>query len=179
MIALILLASIGLILMISAANLMMVFLGLEVASISLYVIAGFVRRGASSNEAAIKYFLLGSFASAVFLYGVALVYAATGSLLIEAVDVAEPGLLMVGIGLIIVGLGFKVAVAPFHFWAPDVYQGAASGLSGFMNAGAKIAGFAALGPSPGFELRCTTSRLGAGIGRHRRSFHGGRNGFGY
>lgn len=144
LVALILLASVGLILLLSAANLIMVFLGLEVASISLYVIAGFVRRGASSNEAAVKYFLLGSFASAVFLYGVALVYASTGSLIIEAIDIAEPGLLMVGIGLIVVGLGFKVAVAPFHFWAPDVYQGAASGVSGFMNAGAKVAGFAAL-----------------------------------
>ena len=144
LVALVLLTAIGLILLIGAGNLIMVFLGLEVASISLYVIAGFVRSGARSNEAAVKYFLLGSFASAVFLYGVALVYAATGTIRIEALSVTEPGLLTVGIGLIIVGLGFKVSAAPFHFWAPDVYQGAASGVTGFMNAGAKVAGFAAL-----------------------------------
>ncbi|NNL48293.1 MAG: NADH-quinone oxidoreductase subunit N [Acidimicrobiia bacterium] len=150
LVALVLLATIGLILLVGAANLIMVFLGLEVASISLYVIAGFIRRGARSNEAAVKYFLLGSFSSAVFLYGVALVYAATGTLEITAF--AGPGfsgpvespILLVGIGLIVVGLGFKVSAAPFHMWAPDVYQGSASGVTGFMNAGAKIAGFAAL-----------------------------------
>ncbi len=150
LVALVLLTTIGLILLVSAANLIMVFLGLEVASISLYVIAGFLRGEVRSSEAAVKYFLLGSFASAVFLYGVALIYASTGTLEIPGLAEPRPAilqegpLLMVGIGLIIVGLGFKVSAAPFHMWAPDVYQGAASGVSGFMNAGAKIAGFAAL-----------------------------------
>lgn len=149
-VALMLLSLIGLILMASSAHFIMLFLALEVASISLYVLAGF-RRTNESNEAAVKYFLLGSFASAVFLYGVALAYAATGSLslhgagefLADNVLLDSAGLLA-AIGLLIVGLGFKVSAAPFHMWAPDVYQGAASGISGFMAAGAKIAGFAAL-----------------------------------
>ncbi len=149
--ALILLALAGLILMAASAHFIMLFLSLEVASISLYVLAGFSRQDADGNEAALKYFLLGSFASAVFLYGVALSYAATGTLSItgtaeflESNVLLESGALMAGIGLLIVGLAFKVSAAPFHMWAPDVYQGAASGISGFMTAGAKIAGFAAL-----------------------------------
>lgn len=150
-IALVLLALSGMILMAASAHFIMLFLALEVASISLYVLAGFNRGSAASNEASIKYFLLGSFASAVFLYGVALSYAATGTLSINGTAeflsdnlVLEPAALLAGIGLLIVGLGFKVSAAPFHMWAPDVYQGAASGVSGFMTAGAKVAGFAAL-----------------------------------
>ncbi len=149
--SLMLLALAGLMLMTSSAHFIMLFLALEVASISLYVLAGFSRQDADGNEAALKYFLLGSFASAVFLYGVALTYAATGSLSItgtaEFLDqnvLLESGALLAGIALLVVGLGFKVSAAPFHMWAPDVYQGAANGISGFMTAGAKIAGFAAL-----------------------------------
>ena len=149
--ALVLLALTGMILMASAAHFLMLFLALEVASISLYVLAGFNRHTAEAGEASVKYFLLGSFASAVFLYGIALSYAATGSLsLYGTADFLAENLLLdsaallAGIGLLIVGLAFKVSAAPFHMWAPDVYQGAASGVTGFMSAGAKIAGFAAL-----------------------------------
>ena len=145
-VALVLLALSGMILMAASAHFIMLFLALEVASISLYVLAGFSR-----EQASIKYFLLGSFASAVFLYGVALSYAATGTLaMYDAAEFLAENLLLdsaallAGIGLLIVGLAFKVSAAPFHMWAPDVYQGAASGVSGFMTAGAKVAGFAAL-----------------------------------
>lgn len=151
MIALMLLSIAGFSLMAVSANLMLTFLGLEVGSISLYVLAGFARERVDSDEAAIKYFLLGSFASAVFVYGVALVFAGTGNFnLIEVRDylsgvvVLEPGVILLGLSLVIVGLSFKVTAAPFHSWAPDVYQGAPAGVVGFMAAVAKIGGFAAL-----------------------------------
>ena len=153
-VALALLSVAGLHMMAMSANLILLFIGLETASIALYVIAGFTRERADADEAAIKYFLLGSFASAVFLYGVALVFASTGSLSIygsgsirsffESNIVVEPGILLAGIALLLVGLGFKVSAAPFHQWAPDVYQGAPGGAVGFMAAGVKVAGFAAL-----------------------------------
>ncbi len=150
-VALVLLSLTGMILMAAAAHFIMLFLALEVASISLYVLAGFSRETAEAGEASVKYFLLGSFASAIFLYGVALSYAATGSLSLYGTAaflsenlLLDSAALLAGIGLLIVGLAFKVSAAPFHMWAPDVYQGAASGVSGFMTAGAKIAGFAAL-----------------------------------
>ncbi|HEX2154466.1 MAG TPA: NADH-quinone oxidoreductase subunit N [Acidimicrobiia bacterium] len=151
MLALMLLATAGFSLMAVSANLVMTFLGLEVGSISLYVLAGFAREREDSDEAAIKYFLLGSFASAVFVYGVALVFAGTGSFTLPAVReyltgvvVLEPGVILLGLALVIVGLCFKVTAAPFHSWAPDVYQGAPAGAVGFMAAIAKIGGFAAL-----------------------------------
>ncbi len=151
-VALLLLSAAGVQLMAAAANLVFLFLALEVASIALYVMAGFTRDQIESDEAALKYFLLGAFASAVFLYGVALFYAATGTLDVLEADnllrtsiLTRPGLLLASIGLMIVGLGFKVSAAPFHMWAPDVYQGAPSGAVGFMAAAAKIGGFAALG----------------------------------
>ncbi|MGH8915404.1 MAG: NADH-quinone oxidoreductase subunit N [Acidimicrobiia bacterium] len=149
--ALVLLASAGFSLMVSSNNLIMLFLGLEVGSISLYVIAGLARERPESDEAAIKYFLLGSFASAVFVYGVALIYAGTRQFEIVEIRhylgsfvVTDPGVIYVGIGLVIAGLGFKVSAAPFHAWAPDVYQGAPAGLVGFLASVAKIAGFAAI-----------------------------------
>ncbi len=127
------------------------FIGLEVASISLYVLAGFTRDRVDADEASLKYFLLGAFASAVFLYGVALIFAATGTVSIydaeqflSGVILLKPGLLLAGIALLLVGLGFKVSSAPFHVWSPDVYQGAPGGITGFLSAGAKVAGFAAL-----------------------------------
>ena len=154
-VALVLLSVAGLHMMTASANLIMLFLGLEIASLSLYVIAGFTRERANSDEAAVKYFLLGSLASAIFIYGVALGFAATGSLAFYGVGsirsffetniVVEPGILLIGIGLMTVGLGFKVSAVPFHQWAPDVYQGAPGGAVGLMAAGVKIAGFAALG----------------------------------
>lgn len=150
-IALVLVGLSGLILMTNTPHLILLFLGLEVASLAFYVLAGFSRRHAESEEAAVKYFLLGSLASAVFLYGAVLAYAATGTFslirasnFLESVVVLRPGVLLIGIGLMVVGLGFKVSAAPFHMWAPDVYQGAASGISGFLSAAAKTAGFAAL-----------------------------------
>lgn len=151
MLALVLLATSGFSLMAISSHLVMTFLGLEVGSISLYVLAGFTRERSESDEAAIKYFLLGAFASAIFVYGVALVFAGTGAFqLVEireyltGIVLFEPGVILVGLGLVIVGLAFKVTAAPFHSWAPDVYQGSPAGIVGFMAASAKIGGFAAL-----------------------------------
>jgi NADH-quinone oxidoreductase subunit N len=149
--ALVLLASAGFSLMVASNNLIMLFLGLEVGSISLYVLAGLARERPQSDEAAIKYFLLGSFASAVLVYGVALIYAGTRQFEIVEIRrylgdfiVTRPAVIYIGIGLVIAGLGFKVSAAPFHAWAPDVYQGAPAGLVGYMAAVAKVAGFAAM-----------------------------------
>ncbi len=152
---LVLLAVAGLHMMTASANMIMLFIGLETASIALYVLAGFTRERANADEAAVKYFLLGSLASVIFVYGAALLFAATGStafygagsmrqFLAENI-VAEPAILLLAMGLVIVGMSFKVTAAPFHQWAPDVYQGAPSGIVGLMAAGVKIAGFAALG----------------------------------
>lgn len=153
-VALALLAVAGLHIMTISANLIMMFIGLETASIALYVIAGFTRDQENSDEAAMKYFLLGSFASALFLYGIALSYAATGSTSIYGESgiiaffgdriILDQGVLLIGISLMIVGLGFKVSAAPFHQWAPDVYQGAPGSAVPLMASGVKIAGFAAL-----------------------------------
>ena len=153
--ALLLLGVAGLHMMMASANLVMLFLGLETASISFYVLAGFTRERARADEAATKYFLLGSLSSAMFIYGVALAFASTGSTSIygiqgireffEGTIVTDPGILFIAVALMIVGLTFKVAAAPFHQWAPDVYQGAPGGAVGLMSAGVKVAGFAALG----------------------------------
>lgn len=153
-VALVLLASAGAHLMAAAADLIVLFIGLEVFSISLYVLAGFTRERADADEASLKYFLLGAFASAVFLYGVALVFAATGTTGIYGdggmadylanTVLLRPGVLLAGLALLLVGMAFKVTAAPFHVWAPDVYQGAPGGITGFLAASAKVAGFAAL-----------------------------------
>jgi NADH-quinone oxidoreductase subunit N len=150
-IALVLLSTTGFSIMVSSNNLVMLFLGLEVGSIALYVLAGMTTERMGSDEAAMKYFLLGSFASAIFVYGVALIYAGTGELEITGIReffvgnlLSNPAVLLIGLGLIIVGLGFKVSAAPFHAWAPDVYQGAPAGVVGYMAGMAKVAGFAAL-----------------------------------
>jgi NADH-quinone oxidoreductase subunit N len=149
--ALMLISAAGFMFMASSTHLMMIFLGLEVGSIALYVLAGITRERTESDEAAIKYFLLGSVASAVFIYGVALTYAGAGSMnLLEIQGVlarnvfTRPAVLLIGIALMVVGMGFKVSAAPFHSWAPDVYQGAPGGIVGYMAAAAKIGGFAAL-----------------------------------
>ncbi len=140
----------GMMLMAGAADLIVVFLALELLSIPLYVLAGFARPRPESEEAAMKYFLLGAFASSFVLYGVALIFGATGSTaLAEVVAAINAGsanlsLLVPGAGLILVGLGFKVAAVPFHMWTPDVYQGAPSSVTAFMAVGAKAAGFAAI-----------------------------------
>lgn len=148
--ALMFLATIGFMLLASSINLVMAFIGLEVGSISLYVLAGISRKSRLSDEAAMKYFLLGSFASAIFIYGVALLYAGTGSVSVNAVAVfsgriiLSPGVLYLASAMLLVGLLFKVTAAPFHSWAPDVYQGSPAGVVGFMAASAKVGGFVAL-----------------------------------
>ena len=151
--ALYLLASIGGIVMLSANDLIVLFLGLETLSISLYVLAASHRRRIESQESGLKYFVLGGFASAVPLYGVALIYGATGTtnlggigdvLRDEVLPKGSNTMLLVGIGLLLVGLGFKVAAAPFQFWAPDVYQGAPTPVTAFMASAGKAAAFIAL-----------------------------------
>jgi len=147
-----LIAASGAHLMAASANLVMLFIALEVFSLSLYVLAGFTRERADADEAALKYFLLGAVASAIFLYGIALVFAATGTTSISGVGayltgnvlLLPQGVLMAGTAMLMVGLAFKVSAAPFHMWAPDVYQGAPGGITGFLASGAKVAGFAAL-----------------------------------
>jgi NADH-quinone oxidoreductase subunit N len=140
----------GMVLMSQAADLIMVFLALELLSIPLYVLAGFALPRLDSEEAALKYFLLGSFATGFIVYGVALTFGATGTTslagIVEAVSAggANPTGLLIGAAMILIGLSFKVAAVPFHMWTPDVYQGAPSAVVGFMSVGAKIAGVAAL-----------------------------------
>jgi len=140
----------GMILMAQAADLIVVFLALELLSIPLYILAGIARPNPASEEAALKYFLLGAFAGGFVVYGVALSFGATGTTslsgIVAAVDtgLANMPLLLIGAGLILIGLGFKVALVPFHMWTPDVYHGAPTPLTAFMAVGAKAAGFAAL-----------------------------------
>jgi NADH-quinone oxidoreductase subunit N len=143
-------ASSGAVLMTQANDLIVVFLGLEILSLGLYVLVAFDRHRATSGEAALKYFLLGGFASAIFIYGAALVYGATGSTNLTTISyflgsntLLHPGLLYAGGALLIVGFGFKVAAVPFHLWSPDVYQGAPTPVTGFMAAIVKVGAFAA------------------------------------
>ncbi|MGE5761816.1 MAG: NADH-quinone oxidoreductase subunit N [Gemmatimonadota bacterium] len=144
-------ATLGMMLMAGGEDLIVIFLGLELMSVSVYVLAGFDRRSPRAAEAALKYFLLGAFASAFLLYGVALAYGATGTtnLTLIGVQVSSLGLqgsplLLIGLGLLLVGFGFKVAAVPFHMWAPDVYDGAPTPVTGFMATAVKAAAFAAL-----------------------------------
>jgi NADH-quinone oxidoreductase subunit N len=148
--ALILLGSVGMCLMSSAVELVLIFIALEISSIASYILAGFRRHAAESAESALKYFLLGSFATAFFLYGVALLYGATGSTNVFDIAAAlgnavhiEP-LAYVAVALIFTGLGFKVACAPFHIWTPDVYEGAPSPVVAFLSTAPKSAAFAVL-----------------------------------
>ncbi len=149
--ALLLLSTAGMSVMAAATDLMALFVGLEIVSIPLYIMAGLKRERAESNEAGLKYLLLGAFASAFLLYGIALTYGASGSTGLSAVAMGLASassarlLAVAGLGLFIVGLGFKVALVPFHAWTPDVYQGAPTSVTAFMSVGAKAAGFAALG----------------------------------
>lgn len=139
----------GMMLMAQAADLIIVFLALELLSLPLYVLSAFARPKAESEESGLKYFLLGAFSSGFVLYGIALVYGATGFTSLSGIVLAASAgtsslLLTIGAALILVGLGFKVAAVPFHMWTPDVYQGAPTAVTAFMASGAKIAGFAAL-----------------------------------
>ncbi len=150
--ALYLVAAAGGIVMASANDLIVLFLGLETLSLALYVLAASSRRSDSSAESGLKYFVLGGFASAFFLYGIAMVYGGTGTTnigeMVAAIGNTPPGdndaLVLAGIALLIVGLGFKVAAAPFHVWTPDVYQGAPSPVTAFMASAGKAAAFGAV-----------------------------------
>jgi NADH-quinone oxidoreductase subunit N len=147
---LLLFATVGMMLMASAADLIIVFLGLETFSLAVYVLAGFFRTNAKSNESALKYFFLGAFSTGFLLYGIALLYGATGTTNLKGIYeftrrtgfFTDP-LLLAGMGLLIVGFGFKVASVPFHMWTPDVYEGAPTSVTAFMSVGPKAAGFAA------------------------------------
>lgn len=144
--ALVLFAALGAQLLAASRNLLVTFLALELLSVPLYVLAAFARHRRSSQEAGLKYFLLGSFASGVFLYGMALVYGQAGSLDLARIETAEDGLLLrLGTGLLLVGLGYKAAVVPFHAWAPDVYEGAPMPAAAYMSVIAKVGALAAMG----------------------------------
>lgn len=140
----------GMMLMAAAADLIVVFLALELLSIPLYVLAGFAVPRPESEEASLKYFLLGSFSTGIFVYGTALVYGGTATTSLQGIIAAintgsaQPTLLLIGAAMTLIGLGFKVSVVPFHMWTPDVYHGAPSSVTAFMSVGAKAAGFAAL-----------------------------------
>lgn len=147
---LVLLATSGMMLLAAARDLMIVFLGIELMSIAVYVLAGLNRRSARSAEGALKYFLLGAFSTGFLLYGIALIYGATGATNFATIGervhlygLATTPLLTVGVSLLLVGFGFKVAAVPFHMWAPDVYEGAPTPITGYMAAAVKAAAFAA------------------------------------
>jgi len=142
--ALILFATAGMGVLSSAQELLTAFIGLEMSSIASYVLAGYRRDTLKSSESALKYFLLGSFATAFFLYGIALVYGATGTTLLNAMGNSDPtsGLFTLGLALILIGLSFKVAAAPFQIWTPDVYEGAPTPVTALFAAGPKAATFA-------------------------------------
>lgn len=150
--SLILLSTLGMMIMASAADLIVLYLGLELMALSTYILAGFIRHDIKSNEAALKYFLLGAFSSAFLLYGISLIYGLTGTTDIYAIasHISEKGLsgnpaLSLSMTLFAVAFGFKIAAAPFHMWAPDAYEGAPTSITAFMSVGPKAAGFAVLG----------------------------------
>ncbi|MDX1530723.1 MAG: NADH-quinone oxidoreductase subunit N [Rhodothermales bacterium] len=147
--ALILFATAGMMMLASSASLVSVFVGLETMSICLYVLTGLVREAPRANESALKYFLLGAFSTGFFLYGIALIYGATGTMTLAEMPAAfavtgREGLLYAGLGLLLIGFFFKVSAVPFHMWTPDVYQGAPTTLTGFMSTTSKASAFAAL-----------------------------------
>ena len=148
---LVLFATLGMMLMASGSHLLIIFLGLETMSISIYVLAGMIRENRKSVEAALKYFLLGAFATGFLLYGIALIYGATGSLylkdiasLIASKNLMRSPMLLFSLVFLTIGFGFKIASVPFHMWAPDVYEGAPTSITAFMATGVKAAAFSAL-----------------------------------
>ena len=149
--ALLLFATLGMMFMVGGEDLMVVFLGLELMSVAVYALAGINRHSAAAAEAALKYFLLGAFASGFLLYGIALVYGATATTnlsqigaQVRTLGLDESPMLLIGLGLLLVGFGFKVAAVPFHMWAPDVYDGSPTPVTGYMATAVKAAAFAAL-----------------------------------
>jgi NADH-quinone oxidoreductase subunit N len=150
--SLILFSTLGMMIMASAGDLIVLYLGLELMALSTYVLAGFLRHDIKSNEAALKYFLLGAFSSAFLLYGISILYGLTGTTDLRSIAafINERGLtqnssLLLSVIFLIVAFGFKIAAAPFHMWAPDVYEGAPTSITAFMSVGPKAAGFAVLG----------------------------------
>ncbi len=150
--SLILFSTIGMMIMASASDLITLYLGLELMALSTYVLAGFIRHNLKSTESALKYFLLGAFSSGFLLYGISIVYGLTGTTDLKAIAtfITERGLsgnlsLLLAIAMLTVALGFKIAAAPFHMWAPDVYEGAPTSITAFMSVGPKAAGFAVIG----------------------------------
>lgn len=148
--SLVLFATAGMMLMAGAGDLVIVFLGLEILSVASYVLAGLLRKNPLSNESSLKYLLLGAMSSAFLLYGMAAIYGITGTTSLKAIGVALPAaaqsspfLMYIGVGMLIVGFGFKMAVVPFHMWAPDVYEGAPTAVTAFFTSGPKAAAFAA------------------------------------
>ncbi|HET9275467.1 MAG TPA: NADH-quinone oxidoreductase subunit N, partial [Gemmatimonadales bacterium] len=147
--SMLLFAAIGMMFLAGAEDLIVLFLGLEVMSVAVYVLTGYDRRSVFSAEASLKYFLIGAFASAFLLYGIALVWGGTGSTALGGIAARLasgdlPVMAALGLGLLLIGMGFKVASVPFHTWAPDVYDGAPTPVTGFMATGVKAAGFLAL-----------------------------------
>ncbi len=145
---LILFATVGMMLMASAMDLIVLFLGIELMSVCLYVLTGFVRTKMTSNESALKYFLLGAFATGFLLYGIALIYGTAGTTNLKLISqsfaqLSGNSLFLLGAGLLVIAFSFKVAAVPFHMWAPDVYEGAPTTVTAFMSTGAKAAAFAA------------------------------------
>ena len=137
--------------MASGRDLLLIFIGLEILSISSYVLCGMIQKDPKSNEAALKYFLLGAFSTGFLLYGIVMLYGATGSIHLDGVakalagkSAAENPYILFGLGFLLVGFGFKIALAPFHMWTPDVYEGAPTTITAFLSTGPKAAGFAAL-----------------------------------
>ena len=160
-------ATSGMVLMARSTDLIMFFLGLEVLSVSLYVLAGYLRTSDKSAEGALKYFLLGAFSTGFLLYGIALLYGASGSTrladigtMVAQENLLQQPMLLAGMGLLLTGFGFKIAMVPFHMWAPDVYEGAPSPITAYMSVGVKAAAFAAL-------LRVFSGSL-AGLSAHWR-----------
>jgi NADH-quinone oxidoreductase subunit N len=140
------LSAVGMMLMGASSDLVILFLGLELMSVCFYILTGMVRTNLSSNEASMKYFLLGAFATGFLLYGIALVYGASGTtnipvILDRVLELSGNSAFLIGIGLLVVGFSFKVAAVPFHMWVPDVYEGAPTTVTAFMAAGGKAAGF--------------------------------------
>lgn len=150
--ALLMFATSGMMIMASAADLIMLYLGLELMALSTYILAGFMRKQPRSNEAALKYFFLGAFSSGFLLYGISLTYGLTGTTNIREIadalyslDITGNPIVYLGLLFMIVAFGFKIALVPFHMWAPDVYEGAPTSVTAFMSVGPKAAGFAVLG----------------------------------
>jgi NADH-quinone oxidoreductase subunit N len=147
--ALVLFAVAGMMLLAAAGDLVVVFLALELMSLSLYVLAGLFKRELASGEAAMKYFLLGAFATSFLVYGIALIYGATGTTSLDRIAAAMAGrprdpMFVLGLGLLLVGFGFKISSVPFHMWVPDVYQGAPTSVTALIATGSKAGAFAAL-----------------------------------